>query len=153
MIGLRSAILVALLGMSSVASTDQARGTLGVSADVAPVARLELASREPDLLLTADDLDRGYIESPQPLHLTVYSNSRSGYALDVMPVSPLFSAVSVQGLDTDVRLSAGGGTVTQRWGHPQKVSLELRFSFVIAEGVQPGRYPWPVRLAARPLDQ
>lgn len=151
--GLRSVLLIALLGASSVASTDQARGTLGVSANVAPVARLELATREPDLLLTAEDLDRGYIEPPQPLHLTVYSNSRSGYALDVLPVSPLFSAVSVQGLDSDVRLTADGGTVTQRWGHPQKVSLELRFSFVIAEGVQPGRYPWPVRLAARPLDQ
>ena len=26
-------------------------------------------------------------------------------------------------------------------------------SFVLAEGVEPGRYAWPVRLAARPLDQ
>jgi hypothetical protein len=150
---LKSGILVALLAGSSVASTEQARGSLGVSATVAPVARIELASREPDLLLTKDDLDRGYIESPQPLHLTVYSNSRSGFALDVLPVSPLFSAVSVQGLDSEVRLSSAGGTVTQRWGHPQQVSLELRFSFIIADGVEPGLYPWPLRLAARPLDQ
>ncbi|MEQ1581654.1 MAG: hypothetical protein ABL964_13780 [Steroidobacteraceae bacterium] len=150
---LKSGILIALLAGSSVASTEQAHGSLGVSAIVTPVARIELASREPDLLLTKDDLDRGYIESPQPLHLTVYSNSRNGFALDVLPVSPLFSAVSVQGLDSEVLLSSGGGTVTQRWGHPQKVSLELRFSFTIADGIQPGLYPWPVRLAARPLDQ
>ncbi len=150
---LRAGILIALLAGSSVASTDQARATLGVSATVVPVARLELATREPDLLLTQDDLDRGYIETPQALHLTVYSNSRNGFALDVLPVSPLFSAVSVQGLDSEVLLSAGGGTVTQRWSRPQKVSLELRFSFVIADGIQPGRYAWPVRLAARPLDQ
>ena len=150
---IKSAILVGLLGAASVASTDQTQGSLGVSATVLPVARLELNTREPELLLTTEDLNRGYIESPQPLHLTVYSNSRNGFALDVMPVSPLFSAVSVQGLDTDVRLSAEGGTVTQRWTHPQKVSLQLRFSFVIADGIQPGRYPWPLRLAARPLDQ
>lgn len=150
---LRSAILVALLAGSSVASTDQARSSLGVSAIVVPIARIELVNREPDLMLTEDDLDRGYIESPQALHLTVYSNSRSGYALDVLPVTPLFSAISVQGLGSEVLLSADGGTVTQRWGHPQKVSLELRFSFVLADGVQAGRHPWPVRLAARPLDQ
>ena len=150
---LKSGVLIALLAGSSVASTDQAQGSLGVSATVVPVARIELASREPDLLLTKEDLDRGYLDTPQSVHLTVYSNSRSGFALDVLPVSPLFSAVSVQGLDSEVLLSAEGGTVTQRWGHPQKVSLELRFSFVIAEGIQPGLYPWPVRLAVRPLDQ
>lgn len=150
---LKSGILIALLAGSSVASTEQAHGAFGVSATVAPVARIELASSEPELLLTKEDLDRGYIESPRPLHLTVYSNSRNGFALDVLPVSPLFSAVSVQGLDSEVLLSSEGGTVTQRWGHPQKVSLELRFSFVIADGIQPGLYPWPVRLAARPLDQ
>lgn len=153
MFWIRSAVLVALLGGASVASTDQTRGTLGVSATVVPIARLELTTREPELQLTAEDLVRGYIESPQALHLTVYSNSRNGYALDVLPVSPLFSAMSVQGLGTDILLSAEGGTVTQRWSHPQKVSLELRFSFVLAEGLQPGRYEWPVRLAARPLDQ
>jgi hypothetical protein len=153
MFWLKSGTLIALLAGSSVASTDQAQSSLGVSATVIPVARIELVTREPELLLTAEDLDRGYIETPQALHLTVYSNSRNGFALDVLPVSPLFSAVSVQGLDSDVLLSAGGGTVTQRWSHPQKVSLALRFSFVIAEGIQPGRYPWPVRLAARPLDQ
>lgn len=150
---LKSGVLIALLAGSSGASTDQTHGTLGVSAMVVPIARIEQASREPDLLLTRDDLERGYIESPQPLHLTVYSNSRTGFALDVLPVSPLFSAMSVEGLDSEVRLSAEGGTVTQRWTHPQKVSLQLRFSFVIADGIQPGRYPWPVRLAARPLDQ
>lgn len=153
MFWIRTASLVVLLGGASVASTDQTQASLGVSATVVPVARLELTTREPELQLTAEDLVRGYIESPQPLHLTVYSNSRSGYALDVLPVSPLFSAMSVQGLGTDILLSAEGGTVTQRWSHPQKVSLELRFSFVLAEGVEPGRYAWPVRLAARPLDQ
>ena len=153
MFWIKTAILVVLLGGASVASTDQTQGSLGVSAIVVPVARLELTTREPELLLTAEDLDRGYIESPWPLHLTVYSNSRSGYALDVLPVSPLFSAMSVQGLGSEVLLSGEGGTVTQRWSHPQEVSLELRFSFVLAEGVRPGRYAWPVRLAARPLDQ
>ena len=153
MFWIKSAILVVLLGGASVASTDQTQGSLGISANVVPVARLELTTREPELLLTAADLDRGYIESPQSLHLTVYSNSRTGYALDVLPVSPLFSAISVQGLGSDVLLSAEGGTVTQRWGRAQKVSLELRFSFVLADGLQPGRYAWPVRLAARPLDQ
>jgi hypothetical protein len=148
---LRSGTLLALLAISSVASTDQARGTIGVSANVQPMARLSLAGSEPDLFLTAQDLERGYINSPRPLRLTVYSNSRSGYALDVMPVTGLFSSLAVEGLGSDVVLSAEGGTVTQRWARPQTVSLELKFSFTLAKGLEPGLYPWPVRLAARPL--
>ena len=146
-------MLVALLAGPSTASTDQARTTLGVSANVVAIARLALVSGEPELLVTTEDLNRGYIDVPMPLQLTVYSNSRSGYVLDVLPASTLFSAVAVQGLGSDVLLAADGGTVTQRWGHPQTVSLALKFSFVLAGGVQPGRYPWPVRLAARPLAQ
>lgn len=149
----KAGILAGLLAISSVASTDQSLGTLGVSATVMPIARLSMAGSEPDLLLTPEDLARGYIESPRPLHLTVYSNSRRGYALDVLPLSPLFSTLEVRGLGSSVVLNAEGGTVTQRWSRPQTVSLELKFSFTLAEGLEPGLYPWPVRLAARPLDQ
>ena len=150
---LRISMLVALLCGPSTASTDQARTTLGVSANVVAIARLALVSGEPELLVTTEDLNRGYIDVPMPLHLSVYSNSRSGYALEVLPVSPLFSSVSVQGLGADVLLPADGGTVTHRWEHPQEIALSLKFSFALAAGVQPGRYPWPLRLAARPLAQ
>jgi len=150
---LRVSMLVALLAGPSTASTDQARTTLGVSANVVAIARLALVSGEPELLVTAEDLNRGYIDFPTPLQLTVYSNSRSGYVLDVLPASAVFSSVSVQGLGADVVLPADGGTVTHRWGHPQEIALSLKFSFMLASGVRPGRYPWPVRLAARPLAQ
>ena len=150
---MRCGVLVALMAATSTASTDQAQTSLGVSTHVVAIARIDLVNSEPVLLITDEDLQRGFVDIPEPLHLTVYSNSRNGYFLDVLPVSPVFSTVSVQGLDSVVLLPADGGTVTQRWGRPQTVALALRFRFTLVDGMEPGRYSWPVRLAARPLPQ
>jgi hypothetical protein len=32
------------------------------------------------------------------------------------------------------------------------VSLSLKFRFLLADGLSPGRYPWPLQLGVRPLE-
>ena len=58
----------------------------------------------------------------------------------------------IEGLNSDLSLGAEGGTIVQRWQKPQAVKLSLKFRFVLAPGLIPGDYPWPVRLAVRPLE-
>jgi hypothetical protein len=45
-----------------------------------------------------------------------------------------------------------GGTIVQRWQKPQVLNLSLKFRFELVPGLSVGNYPWPVRLAVRPLD-
>jgi hypothetical protein len=59
--------------------------------------------------------------------------------------------VALQGLDSEVLLEAPGGTVVQRWRSAKSRAMELRVRFRLAPTVQPGTYPWPLQLAARPL--
>jgi hypothetical protein len=116
-----------------------------------PVARVVLASDLPELQISAADVARGYIDAPRPLRLRVDSNSRAGFALDVSAMSQWCTAVSVQGLDTEVLLDSSGGTVVQRWQNQRSRSLELQLRFTLASGVQPATYAWPLHIAARPL--
>jgi hypothetical protein len=123
-----------------------------VSVIVRPVANIELRSAPSGLDISAADLRRGYIEVMQPTQFTVRSNSPNGYALEVLTVAPVLSSMTIEGLNTDLALGAEGGTIVQRWQKPQAVNLSLKFRFDLVPGLSTGNYPWPVRLAVRPLD-
>lgn len=116
------------------------------------MAELELRSAPAGLDISAADLRRGYIDVPQPTQVTVRSNSPNGYALEILTVAPLLSSMIVEGLNSDLTLGADGGTVVQRWQKSQAVNLALKFRFELAPGLSVGNYPWPVRLAVRPLE-
>jgi hypothetical protein len=146
----RLALVVA--GSIASAGAKEVHAELSVSATVRAVANIDLQSTPVALELSASDVRRGYIDVPQPTQLIVRSNSQNGFALDVLTVAPIFSAMVIQGLDSNLELGADGGSVVQRWQRPQAVNLSLRFRFALAPGVTPGIYPWPVRMAVRPLE-
>ena len=140
-----------LAGGSAQLFAAQPHTTLLVSANVLPVARIQMPSDVPQVQVSAADVASGYVEAPRPLLLRVDSNSRAGFALDVSALSSWCTAVALQGFDSEVVLDGAGGTVVQRWLNSKSRSLELRARFKLAATVQPGRYAWPLRLSARPL--
>jgi hypothetical protein len=148
---------IALIVAACVAACVTAAGArdvhanFSVSATVRAVANIELQSAPADLEISGADLARGFIEVMQPTQLTVRSNSPSGFALEVLTVAPMLSSMSIEGLNSDLALGADGGTIVQRWQKPQVVKLSLKFRFTLAPGLIAGNYPWPVRLAVRPL--
>ncbi len=123
-----------------------------VSVIVRPMAKIELQSAPSSLDISAADLRRGYVEVTQPTQLIVRSNSPNGYALEVLTVAPVLSSMVVEGLSSDLALGKEGGTIVQRWQKPQAVNLSLKFRFELLPDLGIGTYPWPVRLAVRPLD-
>jgi hypothetical protein len=128
------------------------RGTLLVRATVAPAASIELLSNPPPVDITALDLERGFTDIGVPIGMRVRSNSREGYMLEVLPVSPLFTAVAIHGLGPDISLGADGGTIVQRWQHAQSAELALTYRFYLVPGLAPGEYAWPLRLRVRALE-
>jgi hypothetical protein len=134
------------------AGAKEVHSQLSVSVIVRPVANIELRSAPTDLEISAADLRRGYIEVTRPTELTVRSNSPNGYALEVLTVAPMLSSMIVEGFNSDLELGKEGGTIVQRWQEAQAVNLSLKFRFELLPGLSTGNYPWPVRLAVRPLD-
>jgi len=138
-------------GHCAVLGAAEAHSALMVRASVAPVASLEPLSDSPLLSVSALDIERGYVDVGTPMGIRIRSNSPEGYALEVLPLSPLFSTVSIRGLGSEVSLEQDGGTIVQRWQHGGSVSLALTYRFHLRPGVQPGEYPWPLRLRVRAL--
>jgi hypothetical protein len=150
--GLHTARIALIVAASATAAGARDVHTeFSVSVTVRPVANIEHQSAPAALQISAADARRGFIEVTQPTLFTVRSNSPNGFALEVLTVAPMLSSMVVEGLNSDQPLGAEGGTIVQRWQKPQSVNLALKFKFALAPGLPAGRYPWPVRLAVRPL--
>lgn len=139
------------LGVAPQAAAGEARAQFGVSAMVLPVARLHLDAEPGDLQLTGADLKRGFVDVAQPTSIVVNSNSADGVALDLTNLNPLLTGMVVDGVDSAQVLGGDGGTLVRRWNKPQVLRLTLKFRLMLAPGLTPGRYPWPLRLGVRPL--
>ena len=151
--GLNTARLALIVAASvAAAGAKDVHSEFAVSATVRAVADIELQSAPSNLLISDRDIRRGYIDIIQPTQFTVRSNSANGFALEVMTVAPMLTSMTIQGMDSELSLGAEGGTIVQRWQRPQTVAVALRFRFVLAPGLQAGNYPWPLRLAVRPLE-
>jgi hypothetical protein len=125
---------------------------LSVSATVRAVARIEMQSEPQHLLISSGDVARGYIDVELPTALIVRSNSEMGYTLEFLTLAPLFTGITVRGLDSDLALTGEGGAVVRRWQRSRSDALSLKYRFALTPGVVAGDYPWPLRLAVRPLD-
>lgn len=151
--GLNTARIALIVAASvTAARARDVQSQFSVSVTVRSMANIEFQTAPTGLEISVADLRRGYIDVAQPTQLTVRSNSANGFALDVLTVAPMLSSMVVQGLNSDLALGADGGTIVQRWHKPQAVNLSLKFRFALVRGLAAGNYPWPVRLAVRPLD-
>jgi hypothetical protein len=147
----RVVVGLAALGFAG-ATAKETRTSFAVSGSVAAIARIVQQTTPADLQISSADLQHGFLDV-QSLDLVVQSNSSQGFALDVVTVAPILTAIEVEGLGSRARLGGDGGVVVQRWQGPQTVHLALHLRFGLLAGLTPGRYPWPVRVFVRPLDR
>jgi hypothetical protein len=152
----RTAVAVAAVGSVLIALYPVGAGEgiarFSVGAFVQPVATLKVHTAPPAIDVSQTDVEHGYVDVASATQLDVQSNSSSGYVLNVLPRTNLFSQIQVRGLDSRVELGPDGGAVVQRWNPNERHrSLSLTYRFVLQDGVQPGLYPWPVQLAVAPL--
>lgn len=140
----------ASLGAMPQAQAGTARADIQVSVTVMARTLINSESSPPQLEVSAADVARGYVEVQGATQLLVTNTNRRGYVLSVWPQVQVFSTVVVRNGDSQAELGADGGEIFERrWG--QMLPLALDFRFVLAPGVKPGIYPWPVRFQVSSL--
>lgn len=152
----RPLCLLTSFACSALVQGAEQRTDVMVTARVLGSAHIESQSLPTELTIGPADLQRGYLDIADPATLQITSNSPSGFMLDVQPVAPLASGIRISGMSSggagEVALGADGGTLVRRWQHGQTLALTLHVRLTLAEGIRPGRYPWPLRFEVRPLD-
>jgi hypothetical protein len=125
--------------------------TLRVAARVAAFFRVQIDHQATGLTVTPRDIGLGYVEVPAASRFSVTTNSREAYLIDFRPAGEWFRSVDVGGLSRMVELGPAGGTVVQGPPASRITAHQLSFRFYLRPEVQPGDYPWPLLLSARPL--
>lgn len=144
---------VALLAAPAGPAWAGSQATLQVSARVMPYTRVESYASPDTLVITASDVERGYVDADAPMAFSIVSNSGQGAAVLFAPLSPHVVSASVSGLPAPVSVGR----------HPQSIylpmpgsglsrlALSLRFRFYLAAGTSAGVHPWPVRVSTEVL--
>ena len=130
------------------ATADEVRSRFQVSLQVPVRLALQPLGEPASVMLTADDLARGYVDIPARYHVS--HNDRRGYVLQI---------VHLGGVAREVRVSGLGGTLVvaddavevHRDGQSFEQDVALEFRLVLEPAAQAGRYDWPVALNVQPL--
>ncbi len=144
--------LVCVCGpLAAAGASDEAK--LTVTAAVMKRASLKVLAQPAAVMITTDDIARGYVEVPAPAQVAIQSNSPSGYLLEFATEADFMRHILVKGLDTDVQVGPLGGAVMQpsSGSGVTRVTLALRFRFELSESARQGTYSWPIRLSVAPL--
>lgn len=142
--------LVASMACPTVALADSA--AVAVSATILPHASLQVLAQPSAVVVTPQDIARGYVEVPAHARVAVKNNT-PGYMLVFSGEGDFVRQVRVSGLGADVQMGAGGGVVTRSTpgrGMNNTV-LDIGFRFELAAGTQQGVYPWPIQMSVVPL--
>jgi len=134
----------------SLVAADEVQTRLQVGASVVAQARLA-ASLPSRVLVTADDVGRGYVEVPGSSRLDIRTNARA-FELEIAPLGAPFSAVAITGLEQRVEFGSDGGSIVRRVVDVSRpVTLALRYRLQLDARATPGAYAWPLHFGVRPL--
>ena len=128
---------------------DSVSATMTVSTVVVARAIVNVDAAPATVDVTADDINRGYVDVAAPITIRVKTNSRRGYLLQVDKVNESFSRVE---LSTD---ALSMNVAAQSWIERPYISggdvLPVRARLHLSPGAMPGSYALPVAFSASPL--
>ena len=120
-----------------------------VTARVMAYARMNVTHSIPEIVVTSDDIRRGYTMAPSATRLEVKSNT--GYTIFVHGFSDTFKGAWLTGFrDVErVYVSEGRNSIPMPFVRPagRADSMEINYRILLSEDAVPGRYAWPFSLA------
>lgn len=119
-----------------------------VSATVPGLTRLTVLEEPAGLMLSADDVARGYKEVAARYRINC--NATTGYLLRLVPRLGVARRIEVRGLPSSVTVERETVEIHQRPDHRSHEIL-LRLRFLLDSSVLPGRYGLPLLVTAVPL--
>lgn len=138
-------LIVATPAFAGSSSTD-----MRVSATVIARTLLTVESQPQEVVVSAADVIKGFVELPGAMAIQIRSNDPSGYVLQFEPVSGPFVKASVSwGTDT-VSVAKTQAWIAQAY-HRVANRLVASVRIDLAPGTTPGRYAWPIAVVATSL--
>ena len=140
------AIIFSLINSSG---TDAARSSLGLklTTRVLPVVKYEIILQKEDVLITEEDIQRGYIDIRGAVIFSVMTNSVNGYVLTFFVGRDTFKEIEVFCDSVFTRIDDANNEIFMPPEGMKSIVKELSFRFYLSDNFLPGVYDWPVAFA------
>lgn len=129
----------------------QAQAGVRVTATVQESASVRVLQQPARLVITQDDVRRGWLAAPAATLLALRCNMPRGVDLQVAFDTSLVAAATVTGLPQPAQLAGDGGVLRLAGPHLRETVFELRWQLRLAPGARAGTYAWPVALQVEPF--
>jgi len=140
------AIIFSLINRTA---TDAASSSfaLKLTTRVLPVVKYEIILQKKNVLITEDDIHRGYIDVRSAVIISVMTNSVNGYVLTFFVGRDAFKEVEVFCDSAFTRIDDANNEIYMPPAGMQPIVKELSFRFYLSDNFLPGVYDWPVAFA------
>jgi len=130
-------------------SGHQTSAKLTITATVLERTTMTVLRQIPEIVVTTDDIMRGYVDVYAATRISVRSNNRAGYILafeDMSGPSAIFNSVNVRmGGGREVQLLQNRGLVPEPYVRGG-VTLDVSYHFLLNKNARPGTYQWPLMI-------
>ena len=154
MVALRWLVVLLVIVVSNAASWQrleaaQRQAIIQVSATVVDPARVRSVQHVQSVLVTPNDITRGFVDVPFGSRITLEASSRC--VIELTASGSFFRAVVVSNPHGAGRIEPGGAPLRQRACGGSAASVDLSYRFELGPAAQPGLYRWPVVATVQPF--
>lgn len=136
-------LLLSLINVISV-SADSKNSNINISARVLPFIKYEIIHQEKNLVITANDISRGFIDIQRAMIFSVRTNSSNGYQVVFSAGSDFIREATVFNERNSYSLSGSGGELFFPYQGTNYTTKELSIRFYLLSDAKPGVYEWPL---------
>ena len=146
----RKLLLAAIFGaVFSHANAAETRAHMSVTANVVDTVGIRSLHQAHDIVISASDIERGFIEIAAASRLEVRNPRPSLF--EFRGLGTLFRAVRVSGSAGTAHFGAEGGSLLAQPAPDGVARIALSYRFELRPGVQAGTHKWPLALTVLPL--
>jgi uncharacterized protein YjeT (DUF2065 family) len=138
----------ATAGAESTSGERRTSAQVSVQVTVPLVMGMQVRGMPERVVLTPQDIARGYVDVEAPVRLAVMSNHRHGYTLMLSHGPEFVQQAELQSPDGDLRFAGLGTLQRSVAGRGVRTdTLELRFRLHLAPAAREGHYAWPIQVS------
>lgn len=141
-------MIVGILSLTSKSFAGSSKAAITVSATVQASISQTLVSQEKALLVTQENVVKGYLDVPAATVLQVKTNDPRGYLLSVEVNQEVAREVWIMDNDRTTVVSGGIGLIHQPYPGPFGKVKEISYRIFLASNTKPGFYAWPLNVTA-----
>lgn len=127
----------------------QARAFMAVTATVVDTVSMRAVYQAQDLVITANDVARGYVEVPAASRFEIAN--KGPCLFEFRPAGDIFRSFRVMLPEGTAQFGADGGTMLQKSGGTGIARIDIGYRFELASNARPGAYRWPLSLTVLPM--